>query len=121
SEEKTFENKDLWGYPPFQTSTFMFRREALPTLPGYFKKTTTNDKILFVLLSITAPLYYNPIVKTKYRYHIGNLTSNYSTLSNTLIRPLYTNLLLLRFVGFRFTGVFIKSLGELLVNSLRHL
>ncbi|MFT5724513.1 MAG: glycosyltransferase involved in cell wall biosynthesis [Bacteroidia bacterium] len=119
NEEKVFKNKDLWGYPPFQTSSFMFRREALPPLPNYFKHTTTNDKILFVLLSLSSPLFYDPTVTTNYRYHSDNLTSNYSTVSNALIRPLHTNVLLLRYGGLKYLGVFIKSLWGFIVNLLR--
>lgn len=119
NEHRTLYNKDLWGYPPFQTSTFMFRKSDLPSLPNYFNKTTTNDKILFVLLTLNNPIHYNPEKTTNYRFHGENITSKSSILANTLYRPIYTNILLLRYVGLRGIRGFTTSLFEFLFNFLR--
>ena len=118
-EHKTLNNRDLWAFPPFQTSTFMFRKSALPILPNYFKKTTTNDKILFALLTLNKPIYYNPEKTTNYRFHEDNITSKSSTLANTLYRPIYTNVLLLRYVGLKGIRGFTTSLVKFIINALR--
>ncbi len=124
--EKTFHNKDLWGYPPFQTSGVMFRNISQLKLPDSSINTNCNDKILFVLCSISKPIYYNPEKMIAYRYHKGNLTSNYSEYQNTVSRALVTNSFLIKHVGLKFLPsylnafvVFLKTYGIKIVQRIR--
>lgn len=118
-----FTNQELWDYPPFQTSGLVFRKSDLPELPQNIPRFNCNDKILYALLSSNKPIWYDATKMVGYRFHNGNLTSNYTRFQNQVSRPLRANWILLKHLGLRyispFTRAFIKFIYYYVLGSIR--
>ncbi len=69
-----YELKDLFGVPPFQIGTLVFRRSALEPLPDIFKGTISNDKIVYTLLAQNGPVYCFDQMFSVYRIHRGSIS-----------------------------------------------
>lgn len=106
---RLYTNRELWDYPPFQTSGLVFRKSDLPELPQNIPRYNCNDKILYALLSSKKPIWYDATKMVGYRYHDGNLTSNYTRFQNQVSRPLSANWTLLKHLGLRYITPFTRA------------
>ena len=109
TRSKNYSFKDLWAYPPFQTSTLFFKKSKLMNLPHSNKRFSCNDKILFVLLANVDDIYYNKIKTTAYRFHKKNTTNQSSLLSRQLTYQVQANYFLLKILGIMNLGLFTRS------------
>jgi len=114
----TWSNKTFWNYPPFQASSFMFRRFG--NLPGLSKELCCNDKILYVLASVQGDIFYTADVVTAYRYHSENVS--HSIKYNEIYRQhLKANTLLLNHLGMSYAWSYISSIMKMTYLWVRRL
>lgn len=106
-EDTTFEHFKFWGYPPFQTSSFMFRASALPPLPDDFEGTCSNDKIMYLFVSSHGNIVYKTEEVSAYRFHPDNVSHKVS-LKEVMLEHLKINRLMLKhLLGIRIIGYYL--------------
>lgn len=99
----------FWNYPPFQSSSFIFRVPL--KLPDFDNRLHSNDKILYILCAQKGPIYYDSNLLSAYRYHSNNVSSGLSY-GKVYRQHLKVNTLLLRHLGFSNLSVYIKSIAH---------
>ncbi len=118
--ETVLSNGDLWNFPPFQTSTFMFKNvdlnipESLPNHSAY------NDKVLYLLTSLQGEILYRPNVVSAYRFHEANLSHKLS-LKNVYQQHLHANRLILKHLGRKYLFQYLRSVLQYKIQYFKAL
>lgn len=68
--------KDILGFTPFHSSTFLFERSAIDKLPLRFEKCISNDKTLYLLCAIKSPILFFNEVTSVYRMHSDSISGS---------------------------------------------
>ncbi|MCB9263252.1 MAG: glycosyltransferase family 2 protein [Flavobacteriales bacterium] len=117
-EDKTFTNKDLWGYPPFQTSTFMFEKNEIANMKDNMRETISNDKILYVFLSKNKLLKYEPSIVSNYRFHQTNISHRFSRFQ-IFLKQINVNTLIFKQLGIKYSFLYVKSIFKYSLNYVK--
>jgi glycosyltransferase involved in cell wall biosynthesis len=118
TQEVVFTNKMLWNFPPFQTSTFVFRNMAFDipdTLPD---QAAYNDKVLYLFSSLKGDIAYLPKPVSAYRYHEGNL-SHHLELKTIYKEHIRANTLIVKHLGIKYGFRYLRSVLKYRMQYLK--
>jgi glycosyltransferase involved in cell wall biosynthesis len=117
-EDFVFSNKQLWGFPPFQTSTFMFRNVHLKIPHDLPNDSIYNDKVLYLLTSFKGSIRYTAKTVSAYRYHGENVSSRLK-LREIYGAHMHANTVIFQEVGIGYLFKYLRSMVQYSIQFIK--